>query len=771
MIARWIRDLILGARLSRAGGRDGRVRMAMTAVGVGIGVAMLLAASSIPAMLQARHDRTAARDYQMYGDTPMAKSDRTLLVTEADTEFRGITVRGRLLQPDGPHAPVPPGLATLPRPGEMVVSPALAALLSAPDGALLRPRLPDRIVGSIGDRGLAGPREYAFYLGSDQLTADSNAHRIDHFGDRNVGDAFSPMLALLIVIIFVVLLLPIGMFIAAAIRFGDERRDRRLAALRLVGADSRMVRRIAAGEALVAAGLGLLAGALFFLVGIQFVEGVTLTDISVFTSDVRPDAVFATLVALAVPAAAVGITVLAMSRAVIEPLGVVRRSGGTRRRLWWRLAPPAVGLALLYPLVGQVGRSTARANPFQVAGGAVLLLISVAVILPWLIEAVVRRLGGGGVAWQLAVRRLQLSSGTAARIVNGVAVAVAGGIALQMLFSAAAASNSIPTGQDITRAQVEAGFDRATGPAIAAEAGARFRATPGVRSVLSFAELTGTDPKAPAPSEGMAPTFPIYVADCRTLAELAAIDRCADGDAFLVARAAGDPFKGATPGPGERVRVGSVEWTVPPSARPAEPKPDSLARTASGVYATPSAAGVAALREPSVRTFLRVDQAKPDVYEYVRNTAFAIDPAMYVTVLQGTRASSQFITIQRGLFIGLVVTLLMIGASLLVSTLEQLQERRRLLAALVAVGAQRATLGWSVLWQTAVPVLLGLGLAVVAGAGLGAVLLAMVGEPVRFDWWNVSGIAGTAAAVVLVVTGLSLPVLWRLVRPDGLRTE
>jgi hypothetical protein len=34
-----------------------------------------------------------------------------------------------------------------------------------------------------------------------------------------------------------------------------------------------------------------------------------------------------------------------------------------------------------------------------------------------------------------------------------------------------------------------------------------------------------------------------------------------------------------------------------------------------------------------------------------------------------------------------------------------------------------------------------------------------------------AGIAGAGAAVVLLVTALSLPALWRLMRPDGLRAE
>ena len=77
------------------------------------------------------------------------------------------------------------------------------------------------------------------------------------------------MLLLLVLVVFVVLLMPVAVFIAAAVRFGGERRDRRLAALRLVGSDSRMTRRIAAGEALAGSVLGLVLGTGFFLLGRQ----------------------------------------------------------------------------------------------------------------------------------------------------------------------------------------------------------------------------------------------------------------------------------------------------------------------------------------------------------------------------------------------------------------------------------------------------------------------------------------------------------------------
>jgi ABC-type antimicrobial peptide transport system permease subunit len=76
-----------------------------------------------------------------------------------------------------------------------------------------------------------------------------------------------------------------------------------------------------------------------------------------------------------------------------------------------------------------------------------------------------------------------------------------------------------------------------------------------------------------------------------------------------------------------------------------------------------------------------------------------------------------------------------------------------------------------VLWQTLIPVMLGLILAVGFGLALGSILLAMVDRPIRLDVTSAAAICALALALVAGVTALSLPPLWRLMRPDGLRTE
>ncbi|MFI6762174.1 FtsX-like permease family protein [Micromonospora sp. NPDC050417] len=777
-VGRWRADLLLGARLVFAGGREGILRTALAAIGVGLGVALLLVAVSIPTMLGEQSRRSDARDEQSYGTEQPDAARNTLLVAQANTTFGEHAIRGRVLRPEGPDAPVPPGLDRLPAPGEIVVSPALADLLASPAGAQLRPRFDYPVGGLIGDDGLTGPHEYAYYLGSDQLTPQqSTVTRIDRFGVPNVSDGLDPVLLLLVLIILVVLLLPIAVFIGTAVRFGGEQRDRRLAALRLIGADRRMATRIAAGESLVSAVLGLAAGAVFFVVGRQFIGTVSLREISVFPTDVRPDPALAALILLGVPVTAVAVALLALRRVVIEPLGVVRRSAGARRRLWWRLILPVIGVALLLPLFGQVYQSGKPANQAQVTVGVVLLLAGVTAVLPWLVETVVRRLRGGAVSWQLATRRLQLDSAASARMVNGVAVAIAGGIALQMLFSGVAPDYQLRTGQDPARATMYGALPLdSTGGASTTTITERLRATSGVRSVTHLVRTGATLAEGPALPDGERPSWPLLVGDCAALAELATLDHCVDGDSFAVNDS--EWLAAPLPSAGQRLKIGAPHddtpeqpWTVPAGIRPAPPRTAPEGGRHPGLLVTPGAVDLDAVSDRTMLVYLTLDPTEPAAEEQVRNTVADISPLVEVYSLAPSEEDSTFRDIRRGLFIGVVAVMLLLGASLLVTTLEQLRERRRLLAVLVAFGTRRSTMSWSVLFQTAVPVLLGMALATVLGTALGAVLQRVVREPVRLDWSSLAQLAGVGGGVVLLVTVLSLPALWRLMRPDGLRSE
>ncbi|MDQ1653090.1 MAG: hypothetical protein QOI35_2290, partial [Cryptosporangiaceae bacterium] len=615
--ARWGSELALGVRLSVAGGRSGWVRLAMISLGVGLGVAMLFLAATLPAVTAVRDARVTARTVDPQQSIPRAAD--TLLTSEIKSEFRGRAIYGQQLQPEGDRAPLPPGVSRRLAPGEMVVSPALGELLASGDGALLRDRWPARIVGTIGPAGLSGPQEYAVYLGTDRLT-DTTGHRVRSFGKSWDDGGMSPLLVLLGVVGLVVLLLPVMIFVTTAVRFGGEARDRQLAALRLVGADAAMTRRIAAGETLAGALLGLAVGGLLYLAVGLLLSRFVPPGLSFYPSDFRPVPVLAALVVVLVPVVAVLVTLSALRRVVVEPLGVVRRSGDRRRRLWWRLVLPVAGLALLYPMRnGLSGQSTGF--EYQVMAGVAALLVGVALLLPWVVDAVVRRLGGGSVAWQLAVRRLQLDSGTAVRAVSGIAVSVAGAIALQGLLAAVEAQFSPETGRDTAQFQSDVMLRQPLDPS--GSWVRALRSTPGVRAVGPTSSFRA----APAGAAPDADTT-LTVGDCDVLRLFARLDSCADGDSFIVTAPGTAALRPGTYAVRERslpaTDPSAQSWTLPAAARTVPAHADPCLGAQSGLMATPGA--LAGLKRPLADdVYVGVDPSDPDALDRVRNAAAHLD--------------------------------------------------------------------------------------------------------------------------------------------------
>ncbi|MCX4460271.1 ABC transporter permease (plasmid) [Streptomyces sp. NBC_01340] len=776
----WSRDLAMGARFAVTGGREGWVRMTLTAVGVGLGVALLLLCTAMPNVFAARSKVEDARYANVYSRTVPPKADNTLLIADADTTWHDDDIQGRFVEPEGRRAPLPPGVDRFPGKGEMVVSPALKDLLDSDDAKLLRERLPYKITGTIGESGLIGSHELAYYAGASglKLTDSSLVARLTKFGKPDATpEKTDPVLLLMVLVVFVVLLTPVAVFIAAAVRFGGERRDRRLAALRLVGSDRGMTRRIAAGEALAGALLGLAVGTGFFLLGRQKLGTGELLGVSVWPSYLDPTPALAALVAVAVPVSAVLVTLLAMRGVVVEPLGVVRAAKQSRRRLWWRLLPTLAGLGMLYPMIGQ-GHKNGNFNQYLVIGGVLMLLIGITALLPWVVEAVVVRLGKGPLSWQLAVRRLQLSSGTAARMVNGIAVAVAGAIALQMLFTGTQSQYTENTGKDPSRVQMQVDF---SGPKPLSGIEREFTGTKGVRAAVALARSQyGDSRRNPKNSNGLT------VGDCAALRELATLPSCKDGDVFITRTRSGysapsNASEIALVKPGRQLYIDpsydgaerglEVPWTVPANVREVNARKDSLQDYTSLLVTPAVLPHKAAPAVFSDGVYLRLDPSVPDSREYIRNVAARIDPLAQTYGWSATQEDVKYTSIRTGLFVGSAFVLALIGASLLVSQLEQLRERRKLLSALVAFGTRRRTLSLSVLWQTALPVGLGLVLATTVGVTLGAVLLKMTRTPVTMDWASVLTMTGVGTAVVGMVTLLSLPPLLRMMRPAGLRTE
>ncbi|MDR7299935.1 FtsX-like permease family protein [Haloactinomyces albus] len=795
-----ISDFRLGVRLAVGGNRTPWGRLILAAIGTGLGVAVLLLASSVPNMWQAREEVQEARLGGIYRTVP--NQDPVLLTALRGTTFRGEHITGRALQPQAPDAPVPQGVERFPGPGEMVVSPALQDLLQSPGGELLRPRLPGEITGVIDEEGLVSPDELLYYTGATDLSATgTSVAAVYPDSVRNRSDnttSLPPDLWVVLAFGVTALLVPVVVFVASTTRLAEAARSRRLAALRLVGADGNQIRRIASGEALVGAMLGVLVGWLFFLAGRQLAGHLSIIGFSVFASDIHPDWWAVLLVTLAIPVIAVATAQAAMRNTIIEPLGVMRQVTPRKRRMVWRLMPMALGiLGLLF-----VGTDSGSASELQIPflGSIVLLLIGVPLILPWGVERVVHRVHAKSLPWQLALRRLQLSSGTAARSVSAIAVVMTGIIGLQTVMATAATEYTDSTSEPnapvlekwhgVSVRGSLAGPERSLEGLIGALAG-----LPSTRDVEGFATalLGNTDS---ANTYRTTHQVRATIADCATLRDLRDITRCRNGEAFRESpqdsqqapksRSSQEPVRA-----GERLSIAaghydprgsqdrateSAIWQAPQEFRRLPQSGEIIGPVSlSGLVLTPQAAEGIPWWARSVQVGLDFAASAPqEAIERVRNVAaeYLDFSSAYRLTPDSAIATNLYAMIRYGLLLGALVTFALIGCSLFVTAAEQIQERRRQTAVLAAVGTRRRTLGWSAFLQNAVPMLVAVVLAVLVGLALGVLVVIVTGmDELTFDPLGILGLVAIAALSLLVVTALTMPALRRAMHPDGLHTE
>jgi hypothetical protein len=761
-----MRELALGLRLAVGGGRmsgAALLRLAMTAFGIALAVAVLLPAAAVHHLVGAQAERKAAITQvtePRAGVTPLLAYN---WYTSLGEDFVKLTA----VAATGPSSPVPPGLSRLPAQGELAVSPELAAKLAGPDGGSLKAQLPGHVVDRISREGVSGAGDLIAYYGvpAAQIEAEgAEGKKVYAFGRPYTGLGLSALMLGIILPTAAVLLLPLLIFVTTASRMGAAQRERRLAALRLLGLDSPQVKRIAAAESLVGAVLGLAAGIGFFALLRTFVADILPFGLRIFPEDLVPSWPLVVVIVLLVPGLAVGSALFGLRRTIVEPLGVVRQGKPVRRRMWWRWALTTIGVLFLAATLAFERGTGDTPAALALSVGSVFLLVGVAALLPWLVERLVERLHGGSPSWQLAIRRLQLDSGTASRVVSGLVVVLAGTILIQGVITSLASANdrqATPDGVAAAPVQVQ------TTAAHEAEVGKLVAAAPGVTGVHPARNLTFR--------AGEERDYGL-VGDCVALKVQANIGDCSDGDVFYLASAQG----GAVPtgkvqlqGYSRDGDVNGPEWTVPGNVRVVRP-----GDTANGqsLLVTPGALGGLALPASSVAVYV---SGTGDAQALTDDVARAVQPLAWNATatksdyLGDFRARDQrMVESFRAVLITASLFVLAVAAmSLLMLSIEQISERRRPLAALSAAGVPIGVLARGALWQTGIPVVVGVVLAVVAGLGLTAPILRLADRPMIIDVPVLLTLAATTVVAVLLVTALTMPLLRQVTRLDTLRSE
>src|SRR3984957_11754515 len=426
----------LGLRLTLGGGREAAARLVVTAIAVALGVGMLLAALACLNALNAQNGRDKWLDSGEQGTSSpsgsKSASDPLWWILTAD-QFGNQTIDRVDLAATGPDSPVPPGIAHLPGPGQYYASPALSKLIRDTPANQLGDRFPGKQIGTIGESALTGPDALVIVIGhrASQLSHAHDATEVTSIetpaaaAGGTAGVENSATLKYIFIAAACALLFPVLTFIGTATALAPARRERRFAAMRLVGATARQVSVIAAVEASLAAVGGVAVGfGLFFLLRPALTTA-DFTSEPFFPGDLSPGLADILLVAIGIPAAAAVAARVALRRLQISPLGVSRRVTPRALRAW-RVIPLLAGIAELsyFAVVGHPGTTGGQAVAFFL--GFLLLMTGLIIAGPWLTMAGARVMARrpSSPAMLIAGRRLSDNPRAAFRAISGLILAL-----------------------------------------------------------------------------------------------------------------------------------------------------------------------------------------------------------------------------------------------------------------------------------------------------------------------------------------------------------
>jgi FtsX-like permease family protein len=783
----------LGLRLTLRSGREPFVRLAVTAVAVAVGVVIMLAVLADFHAFQVTNNRPAWENTtgpavtRQYGSAA-----RSELWNYGNDVYQGQTIERLDVAAISAGAPVPPGITRLPASGQYYASPALAALIRTVPADELGDRFPGRLAGTIGQQALTGPDELVIYVGyrPAQLAGLPATTVVDAITTAPGRQVWSHYFRDAFVAGAIAFLFPILILIGTATRLAAARREERYAALRLVGATTGQIGIISSVDAVVSALLGAILGIGVFTLLQPALARTAITSARYFAAEVTPTTAGYLIVLLGVPLASAISSLVSLQRVRISPLGVSRRvtpPAPTARQV----ITLAVGVVLF--ILG-IGLTSARAlSPFVLLG-LIIILVGLVLAGPWLTAQAVllfSRLGKGASSL-LAARRLADNPKAAFRSVSGLVLAVFLGTVLAGILPAVEALNATPaaralnnvlldgfTASPVCGNNVNCSGSAGPGPTPAGATGQQQRiALEGLPPAAGAALLSGLSairgttvipvyslpqsgtagpgggpgPGGPGPGGGV-PGGQIIeggngVISCAGLRQLAVLGQCAPGRTAVEVEAGNlfddnprfstDPianaFSPAGPADFSKLYLQDVLIKVRNAASL------ELARTYLVTHTAESPSGTAP------RTFGEAVQARAGVAD----------------------------TVQRLLYIAVVLTLVVAGCSLAVTVGGGLIERKRPFTLLRVTGTSPGTLYRVVILEAILPLAAATIVAAVTAYGISVLTVAAIapaGTAVPVPGHTYYLMMGGGLLASLLIIGLSLPLLSRITGPGNIRFE
>ena len=766
--------LRLGLQLTLRSGREALVRLLVTGAAVAVGVALLLG------VLAEFHAFETNASQPCWSCTTGASVPSTLpahgeLWNNSVDFYQGQTITRLDVAPLGPGAPVPPGIAHLPAPGQYYASPALAALIKSVPADELGDRFPGHLAGTIGDAALNGAGDLVVYVGYPPAAVNAipGTSWVTSIATAPPQEVFTPFFRYAFLVGALAVVFPMLVLISTATRLAADRREERFAALRLVGGTPADIRTVASVEAMVGAFLGAVLGTVIFLLVRPALAGAALIGTQYFESQLTPTIWGYVGMLAGVPVAAAIAALVSLRGVQISPLGVSRRAT-PKPPTFWRLTVLVLGVALYAYGLSKTTHASIGAPAYP---GLLVTLIGLVIAGPWLTAQAARLFGGvtRGSSALLATRRLADNPKTAFRAVSGLVLAVFLGTMVGTLIPAVNSTEQTPSAGALSNVLLES-----LGPGLSPHAGATLLT--GLNAIKGAEVFPLYETQIPTPvsggpggSGGKGPRSGNgpgggdrtvtkgnggaliggeTVASCAAMRALAALGTCAPG--LSAAVVTDQSLYGDNP----RYDTAPIVSASSPAYKgdlTALPLKTVLVRTNSP----------ATLER--VRTYLAIN-APPQ--ENSGNGSSPTPPRTFGETLGIRTARAD--TVEKIVYAAVALTLIVAGCSLAVAVGGGLVDRKRPFTLLRVSGTQVGVLSRVVLLEAAVPLLA--ATVVAAGIAYGTSMWAFVRlapkgtaiPQLGHDYYTIMGIGLVVAFGVITVT---LPLLRRMTAPGNVRFE
>lgn len=347
----------------------------------------------------------------------------------------------------------------IPKNGTYLISPKLENIIKSNGGLKQRLGLSqEKMAGLIPDDFLQSPDDLIVFSGMDAASKQSpdTMKLTSLLSVQEFAKSVSVAKIILVVIGTITLLFPVMMLISIASQLGSMQKERRYAAMRLVGATKRQINRIITTESLITALVGIALGTgLFYLVRPLY-GNVTLGGERFFMEDINISLLTYMVIVVVTILLCVFTDMVSMRKMKLSPLGVMKKDKVHKNPHIWQLIPLILGIGTLIFLSTKnytwyvASQKNEVTIMLLIAATLILVMIGLVVAGPYL-TMIISKLVAKSTKQPvllLATKRIKVLSSRTFRAVGGVVIALY--VGCFYLSAAGGVTNAIASRNDST---------------------------------------------------------------------------------------------------------------------------------------------------------------------------------------------------------------------------------------------------------------------------------------------------------------------------------